>query len=99
MKKDKGCDIEAAERLAIAALQFLAEDADRLGRFMAECGLAPEDVRTMAGERSFQAGVLQHLLQDESLLLVFTSQSGIAPEDVDRLQAVLSGRADEYRSI
>jgi hypothetical protein len=38
-------DLEAAETIAIAGLAFLAEDARRLGRFLAETGVGPEELR------------------------------------------------------
>ena len=75
-------DLEAAETIAIAGLAFLAEDARRLGRFLAETGVGPEELRENARAPRMLLAVVEHLLGDESLLLVFTTSAGIAPESV-----------------
>src|SRR5437773_1706072 len=59
----------AAEALALHALAFLAEDPERLGRFLALTGIGPADLKARAGEPEFLGGVLDHLLSDERLLL------------------------------
>ena len=41
---------EAAEKLAVEALSFLASDPERIGRFLALSGLGPGDLRRIAGE-------------------------------------------------
>src|SRR5689334_8212027 len=73
---------EAAESLAVQALNFLAEDPARLGRFLALSGLEPGSIRAAAAESGFLAGVLAYLGQDESLLLAFASQAGVRPGEV-----------------
>jgi Protein of unknown function (DUF3572) len=70
---------EEAEIIALRALAFLATDADRLGRFMALCGVSPAELRGAAGNRQFLGGILTHLLQDESLLLTFTADAELDP--------------------
>ena len=64
---------EAAEALAIQALNFLATEPQRLSRFLALSGLAPESIRAAAAESGFLAGVLAHLGEDEALLLAFAA--------------------------
>ena len=59
--------IENAEAIGLAALVFLTEDEDRLGRFLSETGLSPDDLRASAGTREGLVAVLDHLLADESL--------------------------------
>ena len=73
-------DLETAETIAIAGLAFLAEDAHRLGRFLALTGVGPEDLRENARSPRTLLAVVEYLLGDESLLLVFTTSAGIAPE-------------------
>ena len=68
---------ESAEILAIGALGFLAEDPERLGRFLALSGLGPKDLRDRAQDPAFLGGVLDHLLSDESLLFLFAESQGI----------------------
>jgi hypothetical protein len=82
---------ENAEILAVEALAFLAEDAERLGRFLALTGIAPAALRAAAREPGFLAAVLDHLAGDESLLLAFARHGGHAPEAVMRARAALGG--------
>lgn len=81
-KSNRSLPLEEAETLAINALQFLAGDPARLGRFLALTGLGPSELRANAGERHLLAAVLDHVLRDESLLLVFAADHRIAPERV-----------------
>lgn len=71
---------DEAETLGINALQFLASDPERLGRFLALTGIGPAELKASAGEPHLLAAVLDHLLRDESLLLVFAAEYRIAPE-------------------
>jgi Protein of unknown function (DUF3572) len=86
---------EAAAELAIAALTFLAGDEERLGRFLALTGIAPESLRAAAREPGFLLGVLDHVAGAEDLLLAFANESGIDPEDVTRARDALAGRPGE----
>jgi Protein of unknown function (DUF3572) len=82
-------NIDDAEMIALAALAFLAEDAQRLGQFLALTGLGPSEIREEAHTTHFQAAVLDHLLRDESLLLAFAASRGIAPELIAPAQSLL----------
>ena len=73
---------EDAEGIALAALQFLAREPERIGRFLALSGVDPADLRASAGTPAFQQAVLSHLMDDESLMLVFASEQGIKPERI-----------------
>ena len=76
-------DLEAAETIAIAGLAFLAEDARRLGRFLAETGVMAGRLHKNARAPRVLLAVVEHLLGTTgSLLLVFTTSAGIAPESV-----------------
>lgn len=68
-----------AENLGLMALTFLAEDGERLVRFLSLTGTTPASLRAGAGQPQMLAAVLGHLLEDEPLLLVFTSMKGIDP--------------------
>ncbi len=70
---------EGAERLAVAALSFLAEDPEALGDFLTATGLGPETLRAAAGEPGFLVAVLEYLMGDESLLLVFCERERLRP--------------------
>ena len=75
--------------MAIQALTFLAEDPERLQRFLAITGVGPQRIRAAAREPEFLAGVLNHLASDEPLLVTFARQAGIDPFDVRRASHVL----------
>lgn len=81
--------VEAAESLAIQALAFLAEDAERLGRFLAVTGIGPEEIRATASETNLLAGILDYLAADEPLLIEFAAHAGVDPADVARAWALL----------
>jgi hypothetical protein len=83
---------ERAEEVGIAALSHLAEDEDRLERFLGATGVSPEQLRAEAGSPAMLAAVLGYLLEEESALLVFATNAGIAPDLVLPAHAVLTGR-------
>ena len=82
---------ERAEAIGLAALVFLTEDSDRLGRFLSETGLSPSDLGRAAGTPHMLAAVLDHLLADESLLMVFAAGAGIEPLDIAPARFSLGG--------
>jgi hypothetical protein len=84
---------DLAETVAIQALSFIAQEPERLGRFLAVTGLEPESLRAAAAEPNFLPGVLEYLAGDEMLLREFANQSAIAPELVTRAHDLLVGAA------
>jgi hypothetical protein len=82
-----------AEVIALNCLGFLAEDGERLGRFLALSGVSPASLRAQARDPSFLAGVLDYLLADEKLLLAFSEAHGVDPEIVVRSRVRLPGAA------
>jgi hypothetical protein len=85
---------EAAEMLAVQALAFIAQDADRLGRFLAITGIGPMDIRDAAAEPNFLAGVLDYVAGDEGMLLAFAKQEGLDPAQLSRARNALTARAE-----
>jgi Protein of unknown function (DUF3572) len=81
----------AAEQLAIAALGFIADESERLGRFLAMTGLGPGSLRNAARERHFLAGVLDHVAADETLLVAFAARHEVDPDAVMRARDELGG--------
>lgn len=75
----EGLGRERASEIAVAALSFLAQDAEVLARFLAATGLGPENLRSAAAEPGFFAAVLEHLMGDESLLLAFAESERLRP--------------------
>lgn len=90
MGKKPAISKDEAERVAIEALGFLAEDPARLQRFMTETGLDVVTLRSAAEAPEVLASILGHLLEDESSLLVFAASRGIGPEMIAPLHHVLS---------
>jgi hypothetical protein len=75
-------DRDAAETIALQALAFLAEDPERLARFLLASGLDPSDVRARAATPELQCAILEYLANDESQLLVFAANCQVAPESI-----------------
>ena len=82
---------EFGENFAIQALGFLAQDPERLGRFLSLAGIGPDMIRQAAADPAFLAGVLDHIASDEPLLLAVAEHIGVKPEAVMRAHAALSG--------
>jgi hypothetical protein len=91
----KPLHMEAAEQIAVAGLNYLASDAEHLGSFLAATGLGPHNLRGVAGEPEFLAGVVRYLMQDEALLLSFCGHANVAPETVMQADMVLNPPGDE----
>ncbi len=85
---------EGAQALALRVLAFLARDFERIGRFLALTGVAPDDLRRLAQAPDFLLAVLDHLAADEPLLLAFAEEEGVAPEAVGLARRALGGGQD-----
>jgi len=83
---------EDAELLAIQALGFIAEEPERLNRFLGTTGIPLAHIRAAAGEPDFLAGVLEHMLGDESLLIAFAASAGIDPAEIVHARDTLGRR-------
>ncbi len=82
-----------AEEMAVAALTFIAQDGERLGRFLTLSGLEPGNLREAAAEPSFLVGVLDYLSGDEALLLAFAAAFQIDPTSIATAQRLLADEA------
>ncbi|MEQ8823343.1 MAG: DUF3572 domain-containing protein [Filomicrobium sp.] len=80
-----------AELIGLKALGFVAEDGDRLERFLALSGVDVRALRAQASDPQTLAGILAHLLQDESLLLSFAANQQLQPEEISAAHRLLSG--------
>jgi hypothetical protein len=81
---------ETAEMLAIQALSYIAQEPERLSRFLAVTGLEAQSLRDAAREPNFLLGVLDHLAGDERLLTEFAAQLELTPETVTRARNALA---------
>jgi Protein of unknown function (DUF3572) len=86
-------DREEAETIALRALGFIAEDEDRIGAFMGETGISPDDLRDHATTPATLTAVLDYLTRDESLLLMFSANADIRPERITPALMLLNGEA------
>lgn len=71
---------EQAELLAASALQFIAQDMDRMGRFLAMTGIGPLEIRERVNDPIFMGGVLDFLLNFEPDLIEFIEFAGVEPD-------------------
>ena len=92
-RQDAQAKGEAATALAIAALSFIGQEPERLGRFLALSGIGPESLRAAAREPGFLLGVLEHLGGDETLLLEFSAKQGIDPAEIEQARGILAGES------
>jgi hypothetical protein len=86
---------EAAEALAVQALSYIAQDGERLGRFLSLTGLGPAEIRAAAREPGFLAGVLEYLAGDERLLTDFAKEAGHDPATIEAARIALGGSSWE----
>ncbi|MBP5857330.1 DUF3572 domain-containing protein [Marivibrio halodurans] len=93
---------DTAETIALQAMRFVAEDEDRLGRFLALSGIGPGELRERLGDPTFQMGLLDFLLNHEPDLLAFAEHAEIDPTQpawARRTLARAAGLRDEESSI
>jgi hypothetical protein len=87
--------VETAEAIALRAVQFLAEEPDRLQRFLDLTGVPPDSLRARLAEPAFLAGILDHLLGDEALLLAFADWAQVAPAEIAAARRTLAGGPED----
>jgi hypothetical protein len=80
---------EVAEIVAIQALNFIAGDSDRLGLFLAETGIGPQNLRAAAADPRFLASVLDFVLRDDATVTAFAKASELHPTNVAAAREVL----------
>ena len=96
MEYRAGCGMseEEAQRIAVGAFTYIANDEAMLTRFISVTGVAPNDMRAAAMESGFLAGVLDFLMGHEPDAVAFANEFGIAPDDVGRARLTLTGNSD-----
>jgi chromosome segregation ATPase len=85
---------DEAAAVALAALDFLGQDGERIGRFLSLSGLDPSSLRQAAAEPGFLPAVLDYVAADEALLVEFAEAAGLAPERIGEARHLLSPEAD-----
>jgi len=90
MAQRPGMTRELAETVAIQALSFIADEPERLERFLALTGIGPGSLRAAAREPNFLLGVLDHLAGDEALLREFAGRIAMEPDEAIRARDMLA---------
>ena len=85
---------DEAQTVAIRAVEFLAADDERLGRFLALTGVGPADIAAGLSEPAFLAGILDHVMSDETLLFLFCEHAELSPEMPAIARRRLAGPGD-----
>ena len=67
----------SAETLALRAMSWLLEDADRAHGFLGATGANPGDLAAQASDPGFLGAVLDHLLSDDALVIGFCDAAGL----------------------
>jgi Protein of unknown function (DUF3572) len=80
---------EVAEIVAIQALNFVAGDPERLGLFLAETGIGPQNLRAAATDPAFLASVLDFVLRDDATVKAFAKAAELHPTNVAAAREVL----------
>jgi hypothetical protein len=80
---------EVAEIVAIQALNFVAGDPERLGLFLAETGIGPQNLRAAAANPAFLASVLDFVLRDDATVKAFAKAAELHPTNVAAAREVL----------
>jgi hypothetical protein len=93
--ENSNASMQDAEALAIDALAFMAEDLERLTRFLELTGLAPSSLRAAASEPGFLGSVLDYLMADEALLLAYSANRRLDPAVIVRARGRIAGPAAE----
>jgi len=83
---------EAAEHLAIQALEYLAGEPDQLARFLSLAGLDLATLRSAARDPQFLTGVLEYVTADEPLLLALAKHMQLRPQELVSACTVLAGQ-------
>ena len=89
MKKPVQNPREVAEIVAVQALNFLAGDPTRLGRFLAETGIGPSNLRAAAAEATFLVSVLDFILRDDAAVKAFAKAAELDPTHVAAAREIL----------
>lgn len=82
---------DAAERLAVSVLGWIAADEDRARAFLAASGAEAEDLRARADDPDFLGFVMDFVTAGDDNILAFAAEAGCRPEDLLAARAALPG--------
>ncbi|NCP61961.1 MAG: DUF3572 domain-containing protein [Alphaproteobacteria bacterium] len=87
---------EYAELIAVKAVQYLAQNPDALGGFLAYAGIGPADLKTAISSPEFLAGTLDYMMTDEPILLDFAGTMELSPQDIVKARLCFPGADGEF---
>lgn len=82
---------DRAEEIALAALAWLAADAELCGVFLGASGATAEDLRLQASDPAFLGAVLDFVLMDDAWVTRFCDDTQMAYEAPMQARAALPG--------
>ena len=82
---------QASDLLALAALGWILEDADRAERFLSLTGLSPDSLRDALEEPATLAAVLEFLANHEADLIRAAEALAVTPEELIEAMKELRG--------
>lgn len=80
-----------ARELAVSAMLYLLERPDLTQEFLADSGLAADDLRLLARGPELPLQALDFLLQSDSRVLEAARDLGVAPQDMLAARTSLAG--------
>jgi Protein of unknown function (DUF3572) len=96
MRPDTGLETTITyEEVPLLFLAFLMADDDRRDHFMAESGLAVDELRERLEEPHFKSFLLDYALSDEKLIIAFASEHGVDPQVILKARRKFPGAGFE----
>ena len=89
--KIAGSGQKSAELLSLQALEWLAEDAERINGFLNMTGADASDIARNAQDPAFLGSVLDYLLTEDALVIGFCDTRGLPYDAPMRARAALPG--------
>ena len=80
-----------AEFIAVKAVEYMAQNVETLGGFLAHAGVGPQDLKTAISSPEFLAGVLDYMMMDEPTLLDFAKTMDLKPQDIVKARLCFPG--------
>lgn len=82
---------EAAEDLAVQAVQFLASRPELCTRFLAGAGLAPDQLAGLAKSPEIHLHIIDFISENDDMIIELAAALGIRPEEVMQARTALAG--------
>jgi hypothetical protein len=86
---------EDAELIAVKAAEYMAQNPEALGGFLAHAGVGPGDLKTAIASPDFLAGVLDYMMMDEPTLVDFAKTMDLSPQDIVKARLCFPGSEGE----